>query len=68
MLARILPGAAHLQNPHPLVVHFPIAFVCGAALFYFSASIVRHESLAWAAFWMLLLAVASSAVAIATVL
>jgi hypothetical protein len=37
MLETLLPGVRHLQNIHPLVVHFPIAFLTGAALLYFLA-------------------------------
>ncbi len=66
MLGRLLPGAEHLQNPHPLVVHFPIAFLYGAALLYFLAWITRRESIAWVAFWFLFLGLISAAVAIAT--
>jgi uncharacterized membrane protein len=55
VLESILPGASQLQNYHPLIVHFPIAFVCGAALLYFVASISASESLKWTAFWMLVL-------------
>ena len=53
MLERFLPGAANLQNIHPLVVHFPIAFLYGAALLYFVASIRAGEMLRWTALWML---------------
>ena len=55
MLESILPGASQLQNYHPLLVHFPIAFIYGAALLYFVASISASESLKWTAFWMLML-------------
>ena len=34
MLESLLPGVQHLQNIHPIMVHFPIAFLVGAALFY----------------------------------
>lgn len=66
MLARILPGVGHLQNPHPLVVHFPIAFLYGATLLYFLAAIARRESLAWPALWFLALGLLSAAVAVGT--
>jgi hypothetical protein len=39
MMESFLPGLQHLQNFHPLVVHFPIAFLVGAELFYFLALI-----------------------------
>ena len=53
MLERFLPGAANLQNIHPLVVHFPIAFLYGAAVLYFIASIRTGEMLRWTALLML---------------
>ncbi len=45
--ARILPGASQLQNYHPLLVHFPIAFIYGASLMYFLAWITASEKLQW---------------------
>ncbi len=66
MLDRFFPGAQHLQNPHPLVVHFPIAFLYGAALLYLVAWISRRESVAWCALWLLVLGVIGAAVSIAT--
>lgn len=66
MLSHFLPGAAHLQNPHPLVVHFPIAFFYGAAMLYFIAWLARRDSIAWVAFWMLALGLISGLVAVAT--
>ncbi len=64
MLARILPGASQLQNYHPLLVHFPIAFIYGASLMYFLAWITASEKLQWTALWMLLLATLSAVVAL----
>ena len=66
MLARILPGAHHLQNPHPLVVHFPLAFLYGAALLYFIAWLTRRDAIAWTALWFLVLGLISGAIAVAT--
>jgi len=66
VLARFLPGAGHLQNPHPLVVHFPIAFLYGAAMLYFIAWIMRRDSIAWAALWFLVLGLISIAIAVGT--
>ena len=66
MLETLLPGVQHLQNIHPLVVHFPIAFLVGAALFYVMAWILRQKGLAITALWMLLLGVISAAVAVGT--
>lgn len=64
MLERILPGASQLQNYHPLIVHFPIAFIYGASLLYFLAWIAASEKLQWTALWMLLLGAVSAAVAL----
>lgn len=66
MLERILPGASQLQNYHPLLVHFPIAFIYGASLLYFVAWISASEKLQWTAFWVLLLAALSAAIALAS--
>ena len=55
MLERLFPGAAHLQNIHPLVVHFPIAFLFGATLLYFLGAGLRNESVAGAGLWALVL-------------
>src|SRR5271169_4750265 len=66
MLARLLPGADHLQNPHPLAVHFPIAFLYGAALLYFVAWLSRRDSIAWAALWFLVLGLITAAIALGT--
>jgi uncharacterized membrane protein len=62
----IFPGAQHLQNLHPLVVHFPLALLPGAALFYLLAWLAGRESLAWTALWFLVLGTASGAVAAGT--
>jgi len=66
VLARFLPGADHLQNPHPLVVHFPIAFLYGAALLYFLAWLTRRDTIAWAALWFLALGLLSGVGAVST--
>ena len=66
MLARILPGASQLQNYHPLIVHFPIAFIYGASLMYFLAWISASERLQWTALWMLMLGALSAAAALAS--
>ena len=59
-------GAQHLQNIHPLVVHFPIGLLVGAALFYFAAWVFKKDDLAKAGFWALLLGALSLAVALGT--
>jgi uncharacterized membrane protein len=63
MLGRLLPGVQHLQNAHPLIVHFPIAFLFGAALLYFLAWIGKRESWSWTGLWMLVLGTLAAAVA-----
>ena len=64
MLERILPGASQLQNYHPLLVHFPIAFIYGASLMYFLAWITASEKLQWTALWMLMLGALGAAAAL----
>jgi len=62
----MLPGAQHLQNLHPLVVHFPIAFLLGAALCYPLAWALRNHTLAKTAFALLLLGALTAGVAVGT--
>ncbi len=62
----MLPGAQHLQNIHPLVIHFPIAFLMGAALLYVAAWLLKRESFAHSAFVVLVLGALSLSVAVAT--
>jgi uncharacterized membrane protein len=64
VLDKLLPGASQLQNYHPLIVHFPIAFIYGAALMYFLASMLASENLKWTALWMLALGALGAAVAV----
>jgi len=59
-------GAQHLQNIHPLAIHFPIAFLMGAALFYFSAWVFKKDDFARTGFRVLLLGALSLAVAVGT--
>ena len=66
MLETLLPGVQHLQNVHPLLVHFPIAFLMGAALFYFLALIFRKDTFATTAFLLLILGAFSGCVAAAS--
>lgn len=47
------PGAAALQNLHPLIVHYPIAMLTGATAVYLAAAIARREQWAWLALWLL---------------
>ena len=62
----MLPGAQHLQNLHPLVIHFPLAFLMGAALLYVAAWMFKSDRFAHAAFVVLVLGVVSLVVAVAT--
>ena len=64
MLGAIFPGAEHLQNFHPLVVHFPLAMLPAAASFYVLARLTRRETFAWTALWLLVLGTGSAAVAV----
>jgi uncharacterized membrane protein len=64
VLERILPGASQLQNYHPLLVHFPIAFIYGASLMYFVAWLTKSEKLQWTALWMLMLGALGAAAAL----
>src|SRR3989304_3700310 len=66
MLETLLPGVQHLQNIHPLVVHFPIAFLMGAALFYFLGWIFRNQTFSTTAFLLLILGTLSAGVAVGT--
>ena len=62
----MLDGVRHLQNIHPLVIHFPIGFLVGAALFYFTAWVLKRDDFAKTGFWVLLLGALSLAVAVGT--
>jgi len=62
----LFPGAHHLQNIHPLVVHFPLALLPVATLFYLLAWLSGRDSLAWTALWLLVVGSVSGAVAAGT--
>jgi uncharacterized membrane protein len=66
MLDTFLPGVQHLQNIHPLVVHFPIAFLMGAALLYCLTWVLNNDSLATTAFSVLVIGAFAALVAVAT--
>lgn len=61
-----MPGLAHLQNIHPLVVHFPLALLPAAVLFYLLSRFFRNGMLANIAFCSLLLGALSAAAATGT--
>jgi uncharacterized membrane protein len=66
VLEAVLPGVAHLQNIHPLVVHFPLALLPAAVLLYLLDAATGRESLAWTALWLLVLGTLGGAAAVAT--
>ncbi len=66
MLENLLPGVQHLQNIHPLVVHFPIAFLVGAALFYFLSWVFRNQTFGTTAFLLLILGTLAAGAAVGT--
>jgi len=66
VLGSLLPGVDHLQNIHPLVVHFPIALLTVAAPVYIVAAVAGRESWAWTGLWMLTLGTIGAAVAVAS--
>ncbi|MGZ3613873.1 MAG: DUF2231 domain-containing protein, partial [Thermodesulfobacteriota bacterium] len=66
MLETVLPGVQHLQNIHPLIVHFPIAFLVGAALFYFLSWIFRNQTFATTAFLLLTLGTIAAGAGVGT--
>lgn len=66
MVETFLPGVQHLQNIHPMVVHFPIAFLVGAALFYVLAWGLKKDKLAFTGFMLLILGTLSAGAAVGT--
>ena len=66
MLEILLPGVQHLRNIHPLLVHFPIAFLVGAALFYFLSWIFRNQTFGTTAFLLLILGTLAAGAAVGT--
>jgi uncharacterized membrane protein len=66
VVERWLPGLAHLQNLHPLVVHYPIALLSAAAALYVLAWLAGSEKVEWAALWMLVLGFLGAAAALAS--
>ena len=66
MFGTLFPGIQHLQNIHPLFVHFPIAFLMGASLFLILHFLFQNPSLETTSFYLLILGAISSPFAIAT--
>ncbi len=65
MPENLFAGVQHMQNIHPLVVHYPIALFSVAALFYLIAWIWESKSFALSAFWVLILGTISAGAAVA---
>jgi uncharacterized membrane protein len=59
-------GAATLQNIHPLIVHYPVAFLTASVPIYLLAWILRRELLESLGLWLLGLGTLSAAVAVYT--
>lgn len=66
MLKALFPGVWHLQNIHPLTVHFPIAFLAGAVLLYLLAWRYRKDYLAVTAFICLTLGALAALASVGT--
>jgi uncharacterized membrane protein len=62
----LLAGVRHLQNIHPLIVHFPIALLPAAVLLYVLAWLAKKESWAWTGLWLLGLGTLGAAAAVAS--
>ncbi len=48
-----LQGLSEVMNPHPLFVHFPIAMLLMASVFYWAGAIFKKDSLLHVAKWEL---------------
>lgn len=66
MFEILFPGVQHLQNLHPLTVHFPIAFLTGAVFFYTLACLLKKEKLASVGFWTLQMGTLAAIAAVGT--
>lgn len=55
LIGKVLPGVAAMANIHPLLVHFPIAFLNGFLLMEFLGVLLKKEEFRTAATWMLYL-------------
>jgi uncharacterized membrane protein len=66
ILASLLPGLAHLQNIHPLVVHYPLALLSLTLPVYLATWIAGRPGWAWLAFGMLILGTVGGWAAAAT--
>jgi uncharacterized membrane protein len=66
VLGSLFPGAQHLQNVHPLIVHFPVALLPVAGLFYLLSWLSGRTAPAWTGMWLLVLGAVSAGVASAS--
>jgi uncharacterized membrane protein len=64
ILEYILPGVAHLQNLHPLAVHFPLALLPVATAVYIVTWLTGRESWAWTGLFILIIGILSAALAV----
>jgi uncharacterized membrane protein len=65
-LEAVLPGIAHLQNVHPVVVHAPLGLLPAATLVYLLAAATGRDQLAWTGLWLLVLGTLGAAASAAT--
>lgn len=65
-MGHLLPGVQHLQNIHPMVVPFPLAFLTGAAQLYPVAWILRVRGMEISAFTLLILGALGALAAVGT--
>ncbi len=66
LVGKILPGIGEMANIHPLLVHFPIAFLNGFLLLELLGLLLKKDALTDAAAWMLYLGTAGAAAAVGT--
>jgi uncharacterized membrane protein len=64
MFAGILPGIQELPNIHPMLVHFPIALLCGFLAMELLGAITDKDSIRNAATWMLYLGTAGAIITV----
>src|SRR5439155_5499406 len=66
VLETLLPGAQRLQDLHPLLVHFPLAFLPASALGFVLPWLGGPDSWAWTGLGLLVLGTVSAVAAAAT--
>ncbi len=65
-LEALLPGVAHLQNVHPVVVHAPLGLLPAAVLLYVLAAATGRDGIAWSGLGVLVLGTAAAIASAAT--